>query len=306
MSHGWVHKLIGRERHRRGSHTHAWQSSAGIMEAPTQSTSDTSTGMIDMNDVSLALQHVKGAQRLGSTNSLASWRTTPETSPARSESSSSSGSSSSGSGDEDEGKDGGGGGGGGGRRGIAYSRSVRWGDEQEGGELVSEVRTTPDFWEEMVFGGAEGGGNGGGDGEPTELCRFVTELTRGVEATLVFPSMGGMSKKRRRVVLYTDDNGVSISWLKRGGSGGGGGGGGGGSKAPYRIRCETLLEVRDKTLPPTAGSGGEPCCEIGLKWLPQPTWSKRSVKVVDIQTESPGVFARGMLQLLTFNTDLQS
>lgn len=160
---------------------------------------------------------------------------------------------------------------------------------------MSEVITMPDFWEEMVFGE--------GDGEPTELCRFVTELTRGVEATLVFPSLCGVSEKRRRVVLFTDDNGVSICWLKK--RRGSGAGGGGASKEPYRIRCETLLKVKDKTVA-AAGEGGQVCCEIKLKWLPQPTWSKRSVRVVDIQTESPEVFARGMLQLLSFNTELES
>jgi len=253
------------------------------MEAANHSSSS-GGGMIDMNDVSIALELVKGAERMGSVNSLASWRTaaaTPDISPPGSAGSSSS--------SDGEGGRGGGGGGGSGGRELPRRRSVRWGDE-EGGELVSEVRTTPDFWEELVFG----------EGEPTELCRFITELTRGVEATLVFPSLGGVSKKRRRVVLYTDDNGVSISWLKRSG-----GGGGGSSKEPYRIRCETLLDVKDKTVA-AAGAGGQACCEMSLKWLPQPTWSKRSVKMVDIQTESPGVFARGMLQLLSFNTDLQS
>ncbi|CAN0299033.1 unnamed protein product, partial [Hapterophycus canaliculatus] len=67
------------------------------------------------------------------------------------------------------------------------------------------------------------------------------ELSRGVEATLLFPSMGGISKKRRPVILYTEDNGESICWIKTGGAAGGG------SKEPYRIRCNTLVAIKDKS-----------------------------------------------------------
>ncbi|CBN75576.1 expressed unknown protein [Ectocarpus siliculosus] len=166
------------------------------------------------------------------------------------------------------------------------------------------------------------------------------QLSRGVEATLVFPGFGGISKKRRPVILYTEDNGESICWIKTGANGSG---------EPYRIRCKTLLEVRDKSgagssaeSPATvAGSGGElhevegafgsewgeqkedaggvggtssgygtaaaaAGVRINLKWLPQPTWSRRTVKLVDVQTACPGMFTRGMQQLLSFNTDLQS
>ncbi|CAN0111295.1 unnamed protein product, partial [Ectocarpus sp. 8 AP-2014] len=157
--------------------------------------------------------------------------------------------------------------------------NVRWSDEC-GGELVTRVRTTTDFWEMMVFG--DGGcctcpssssssssassdsssetvcdGCGelrrrpGGDASssssspPGELFRFIAELSRGVEATLVFPGLGGISKKRRPVILYTEDNGESICWIKTGGNGSG---------EPYRIRCKTLLEVKDKS---GAGSSAE-------------------------------------------------
>ncbi|CAM9606242.1 unnamed protein product, partial [Ectocarpus sp. 12 AP-2014] len=166
------------------------------------------------------------------------------------------------------------------------------------------------------------------------------QLSRGVEATLVFPGLGGISKKRRPVILYTEDNGESICWIKTGANGSG---------EPHRIRCKTLLEVNDKSgagsradsPAEVAGCGGElhevegafgsECDEqeedagggggtssgygtaaaaagvrINLKWLPQPTWSKRTVKLVDVQTACPGIFTRGMQQLLSFNSDLQS
>ncbi|CAN0378685.1 unnamed protein product [Ectocarpus fasciculatus] len=185
---------------------------------------------------------------------------------------------------------------------------------------------------------------------PGELFRFIAELSRGVEATLLFPGLGGISKKRRPVILYTEDNGESICWIKTGGNGSG---------EPYRIRCKTLLEVRDKSgagssaaqssaeaagaagcggrLPEVGGraafgsefggreeedvwrgggtsSGYDAAAagstaagvRINLKWLPQPTWSKRSVKLVDVQTACPAMFTRGMQQLLSFNSDLQS
>lgn len=224
--------------------------------------------MIDMNDVSLALKLVK-ADRVGSTASLSSSWTT-----CRSGSSSSS--DSSGSGCEDGGDP---------RR----KSNVRWRDE-EGGELVSEVRRTPNFWEEMVFGSEDD--DAAAAAPPSDLCRFISELTRGVEATVVF---SGLTKKRRRVVLFTDDNGVSISWLVSGSP-----------KQPYRIRCETLLEVTPKFAKKASCGGADCCCDIGLRWLPQPTWAKRSAKLVDIATESPAVFASGMRQLLSFNTTLQS
>lgn len=264
-------------------------------EAPAHNS--TNSSMIDMNDISLALELVK-ADRAGSTNSLSSWAGTVLVTPdeCRSGSSSSSSSSCSSRGNSNDRNDGL-------RRRKA---SVRWRDE-EGGDLVSEVRRTPDFWEELVFGPQEGGGGGGGSAcateqqqQPSELCMFISELTRGVEATVVF---SGLTKKRRRVVLFTDDNGVSLSWLvKNSGS----------PKQPYRIRCETLLEVKPKFLAARPGAGGgareeeERCCDIGLKWLPQPTWSKRSAKLVDIATESHAMFASGMVQLLSFNTNIQS
>ncbi|CAN0325101.1 unnamed protein product, partial [Laminaria digitata] len=72
-------------------------------------------------------------------------------------------------------------------------------------------------------------------GSPSELFRFIEELSSGVEATLAFPSLVG--KKRRSVILYTEDNGESISWMTTGG---------GKSGEPYRLPCMTLLEVKDK------------------------------------------------------------
>lgn len=154
-------------------------------------------------------------------------------------------------------------------------RSVRFADE-EGRDLVSHVHTVVDWWEAMVFGGitrrpeAEGMeetptcvhcgyvqtpgtgqqgscaacGNGGGsvrNSHVGELYLFVEELTGGVEAVLVFPGLLG-TKKRRHVILYTDDNGKSLCWMEtvhqqsrqK-------------PQVPYRLACKCLLEVKDKT-----------------------------------------------------------
>lgn len=346
--------------------------------------------MIDMSDVASALERMNKG-RADSDNSLVSWGSqgtsvpTPpyvsphqrsSTSSSSSSSSDSSSSSSSGSGATSPCSNAGCGN----RFGNGLSASsgrgsVRWSDEC-GGELVTQVGTTTDFWEMMVFGDGSCActsssscsasnsssasssssseaicdgcgelrrrpvGGGSSSSPPGELFRFVAELSRGVEATLIFPGLGGISKKRRPVILYTEDNGESICWIKTGGSG---------SSDPYRIRCKTLLEVKDKSgagssgersaAAAAAGCGGELPVEgtvdsefggqeegvgrgsenggcgaagacagvrINLKWLPQPTWSKRSVKLVDVQTACPGMFTRGMQQLLSFNSDLQS
>ncbi|CAB1116042.1 unnamed protein product [Ectocarpus sp. CCAP 1310/34] len=341
-----------------------------------------SSTMIDMSDVASALERVKKG-RADSANSLLSWAsqgtsgpTPPYVSPHRrpsTSSSSSSSSSSSASGSGATSPCSSAGCGNSFTSGLCASSrrgTVRWSDEC-GGELVTQVRTTTDFWEMMVLG--DGGcctcpssssnsassgsstetvcdGCGelrrrpGGDAccsssPPGELFRFIAELSRGVEATLVFPGLGGISKKRRPVILYTEDNGESICWIKTGANGSG---------EPYRIRSKTLLEVKDKS---GAGSRAESVARCGggahgvegafrsecgeqeedarggggtssgygtaaaaaatgvrinLKWLPQPTWSKRTVKLVDVQTACPGIFTRGMQQLLSFNSDLQS
>ncbi|CAM9268236.1 unnamed protein product [Pylaiella littoralis] len=230
--------------------------------------------------------------------------------------------------------------------------------------------------------GSAGGGGGGSfcPTPPSELFLFIEELSRGVEATLVFP--GVVTSRRRKVILYTEDNGESICWLKTGRSSNSSSRGVGSSSfnsQPYRICCKTLLAVTDKSgaagrrsssrsnseswrddgnmaSPSTtrvstaagrlAACGGSLSCgepvdtegggdggggggggagaavavaggaegagaagvvAVKLKWLPQPTWSKRSVKIVDVKTAiCPGVFTRGLLQLLSFNTDLQN
>lgn len=145
------------------------------------------------------------------------------------------------------------------------ARGVRFADEC-GGHLVTGVCTTTDWWNELVFGvykcpecghtPAEDGGsmtveveNGTQQEElgckqcgafiqrdaPGELFHFIQELSRGVEATLEIP--GFMWKRRRPVVLYTEDNGESICWIDIGTITG----------AAYRLPCSALLEVTDKT-----------------------------------------------------------
>ncbi|CAN0325148.1 unnamed protein product, partial [Laminaria digitata] len=102
--------------------------------------------MIRMSDVSSALEGFK-AGRQDSASSLSSWTTTVATPPIITAyaSSSSSGSSSSSQAASPFGSMRGSGSTSGG------SRSVRFADEC-GGELVSDVRTTANWWEEMVLG----------------------------------------------------------------------------------------------------------------------------------------------------------
>lgn len=351
------------------------------MAATPRHSSDNSS-MIDMSDIQTALEMVKDGSRADSSTSLVSLAshgtsapTPPSTSPQQPSSGDSApccGSSarrSSGGFREDEGAS------------SDRRPAVRWSDEC-GLDLVTQVQTTPDFWDELVFGHerctctvSDNNGSGSttttttiktgcecegcdGDGErqPGELFQFIEELSRGVEATLLFPSMiGGITKKRRPVILYTEDNGESICWINTGAAATAAG-----SKEPYRIRCKTLVAVKDKsgfgrcagggsiadleesgtsTDGPTSigwwtsrggnrdpsrghsrlsdstdegdgcgaagGESGKPGVRIKLKWLPQPTWSKRTVKIADVKTRCPGIFTRGMVQLLSFNTDIQ-
>lgn len=167
---------------------------------------------------------------------------------------------------------------------TSHCRCVRFADE-DGGDLVSDIRTTVDWWDEMVFGpSAAVGDNASHSGCPKcgyssldsegkntcaeeakegecrrcgasvsrpghgELFFFVEELSMGVEATLLFP--GVIGKKRRPVVLYTDDNGKSLCWIETGPSA---------SAVPYRLQCKCLLEVTDQTgVSRQVGGDGEP------------------------------------------------
>ena len=257
------------------------------------------SAMIRMSDVSSALEGFKGG-REDSSSSLSSWTTTFPTPPIVTGyvSSSSSGSSSSSATTSPFGD----------VHGVGSStgqRSVRFADEC-GGELVSDVRTTANWWEEMVLGvdrceacgqkqnqqtkptpseegeeeeEEEHAASGGSvvpeaprtaaqvqaqtptchkcgvlrqEGSPSELFRFIEELSRGVEATLAFPSLVG--KKRRSVILYTEDNGESLCWMTTGGKPG----------QPYQLPCKTLLEVKVKL----GGWGGGRAGAAGEQRLP--------------------------------------
>lgn len=143
-------------------------------------------------------------------------------------------------------------------------RRVRFSDEQ-GGSLVT-VRTMTSWWDELVFGAGkcsdcghcpqekdaasgfdigdseqmeearcEGCGRIPKSGPPGELFYFIEELTHGVEVTLGLPGLVG--KRRRRVLLYTVDNGESLCWREVFSGGG----------EAYRLPCSGLLEVTEKT-----------------------------------------------------------
>lgn len=71
---------------------------------------------------------------------------------------------------------------------------------------------------------------------PGELFQFIEKLSNGVEATVVEPSL--MDEKLRRVLLYTNGNGETISWFETGRSR---------ASKPHNIPCDTLLEVKDCT-----------------------------------------------------------
>lgn len=73
----------------------------------------------------------------------------------------------------------------------------------------------------------------------SELLQFIVELNRGVEAVLLFPGVVG--KKRRPVVLYTEDHGESLCWIETGTSAGAS------NQKPYKLPCSCLLEVVDKS-----------------------------------------------------------
>lgn len=79
----------------------------------------------------------------------------------------------------------------------------------------------------------------------SELYRFIEELSRGVEASLVLP--GVIAKKKRSVLLYTEDDGESICWMETGS---------GRPPEPYRIPSKTLLKVKDKSGVAVAGAKG--------------------------------------------------
>lgn len=146
-------------------------------------------------------------------------------------------------------------------------RRVRFSDEQ-GGPLVTGVRTMTSWWDELVFGAdtcsdcghcpqgrdapsgidiggitqtqmkearCEGCGGIPKNDPPGELFYFIEELTQGVEVTLGLPGLVG--KRRQRVLLYTVDNGESLCWREAFS----------GCGAAYRLPCSGLLEVTEKS-----------------------------------------------------------
>lgn len=247
--------------------------------------SPASSGMIRMSDVASALELFKES-RMTSSGSLSSWATAAATPPAttspstrgdRSDRTATDSVDTSMCSSPESAN----------RFSLHHDRSVRFADEC-GGDLVSDVRTATDWWEEMVFGvdtcarcgyvprsadrdaadaahtsaGERNSGTGAaGTAEsqgcercgalgkreaPGELFHFIEELSRGVEATLILPGLLG--KKRRSVILYTEDNGESLCWMESGGSQTG---------EAYRLPCCSLLEVTDttKTTAVTAAAG---------------------------------------------------
>lgn len=225
-------------------------------------------GMIRMSDIASALERCKsGSNRSGSVNSLSSWTTTTPTPPNESPSRLVSTSDSSSDATECASPC---------NTSSHTDRGVRFADEC-GGDLVTDVRTATDWWEEMVFGVDKCDGCGQAEDdwakgekqtagedregyraaagqklsetscgncgarcrqqEPrSELFQFVEELSRGIEATLILPSLIG--KKRRSVVLYTEDNGESLCWMETGSARPG---------EPYNLPCSNLLEVKDQS-----------------------------------------------------------
>lgn len=243
-------------------------------------------GMIRMSDIASALELCKSGSnstsRSGSVSSLCSWTTTTPTPPNESPSRPSLTSGSSLDSTECASPCN--------TSSHSCGRGVRFADEC-GGDLITDVRTATDWWEEMVFGvdkcdgcgqaeddGGKMGnettvgqrkGHGaaaappppGGEGglsntscnncgtlrrkkKPcTELFQFVEELSRGIEATLILPSLIG--KKKRSVLLYTEDNGESLCWMETGNSR---------PREPYNLPCANLLEVKDQSGPALAAA----------------------------------------------------
>ncbi|CAM9106034.1 unnamed protein product [Discosporangium mesarthrocarpum] len=105
-------------------------------------------------------------------------------------------------------------------------------------------------------------------------------------------------RRKRSVVLYTEDNGASLCWMESGT----------GQEMPYRLPCSCLLEVKDKNRSGRDNTENPSRvlrkAKVQIVWRKDPRFAKRKVTVMVCDID-PDMFTKGMLELIKQNVTLQ-